>query len=247
MRKDPFLEQDSNKKHLFGVLESILRKIRPITFLVFYLFVAAVCSFCLGTALGVGWQVFSFISSLSSSGSWQWWFKGLGLALGFISYGYSLIIIVPLVNRALFLPSLVKPFRGNTYSLESMPWFLHNALLYIVRYTFLEFLTPSPFNVLFYKAMGMKIGKGVILNTTNISDACLITLGDYVTIGGSAHLLTHYSASGYLIVSTLKIGDRSTVGLKATVFGNVTIGNNCTITPHCCVLPKTVLPDKTKL
>jgi hypothetical protein len=241
--QDPFLENQSSKKNLWGLIESNLRKTRNLTFLFFYLLVVAICIFCMGSALAVGFLVFNYISSLHDS----YWLKGISLALSFLSYGFSLIIIVPFVNQILFLPQLLKPFRGNNYSLEAIPWFLHNALLYLVRYTFLEFLTPSPFNVWFYKAMGMKVGKGVVINTTNISDACLISLGDYVTIGGSAHLLTHYSAGGYLIVSTLHIGKKSTIGLKATVFGNSKIGENCIIIPHSVVLPKTQIADNTKV
>ena len=115
-----------------------------------------------------------------------------------------------------------------------MPWYLHNELIYIVRSSFLEFLTPSPLNVLFYRMMGMKIGKGVVINTRNISDACLIELGDYVTIGGSAQRMSHYSQSGYSIGSKIKMGKKTTVGIKVTIFGD-----NCLIKSHSVVLTKT--------
>lgn len=244
MKTDPFLDNSSSKKSWVGAIERGLKSVRPVAFGGFYLLVVLICLICLSLALSCAVGTYQLVISWGHKNLLT---QGAGLALGFLAYGTSLLIIVPLMNQILFLPKLVKPFRGNAYSLETMPWFLHNALLYIVRYSFLEFFTPSPFNVLFYKAMGMKVGKGVIINTTNISDACLISLGDYVTIGGSAHLLTHYSAGGYLIVSTLTIGTRSTIGLKATVFGGSSIGSNCTITPHTVILPKSSLPDNTKV
>jgi len=80
---------------------------------------------------------------------------GFGLASGFMVYGLSLIFVVPAVN--FILPLKVKPFRGPWYSLSAIPWYVHNGLTYMVRYTFLEFVTPSPLNVLFYRMMGMKL------------------------------------------------------------------------------------------
>jgi acetyltransferase-like isoleucine patch superfamily enzyme len=140
------------------------------------------------------------------------------------------------------MPFRLKPFRGGYYSLGAVPWYFHNALTYIVRYTFLEFITPTPMNILFYRMMGMKIGKNVHLNTTNISDPCLIEIGDKVTIGGSAHIIAHYASKGYIIVDHVKIGNGATVGLKATIMGDVEIGETAAIGPHEVILPKSRIP-----
>lgn len=46
--------------------------------------------------------------------------------------------------------------------------------------------------------MGMKLGKGVQINSTNISDPALIQMDDKVTIGGSATIIAHYASGGFL-------------------------------------------------
>ena len=97
-------------------------------------------------------------------------------------------------------------------------------------------------NILFYKLMGMKIGKGVHNNTTNISDPALLEIGDRVTIGGSAHLMAHYGQKGYLVLSRVKIESGVTIGLKATIMGNVEIGKGAVIGPHEVVYPKSRIP-----
>jgi acetyltransferase-like isoleucine patch superfamily enzyme len=94
--------------------------------------------------------------------------------------------------------------------------------------------------------MGMKVGKGAHINTTNISDPCLIEIGDKVTIGGSAHIIAHYASKGYIIVERVKIGDGVTIGMKATVMGDVEIGKGAVIAPHEVVLPKSRIPDGRK-
>ena len=91
--------------------------------------------------------------------------------------------------------------------------------------------------------MGMKIGKGSIINTSNISDPCLIEIGEYVTIGGSASLVAHYGQKGMLIIDRLVIKDKATIGLKASLFGDVVVGEGALVKAHEVVMPKTRIPD----
>ncbi|MGZ3723044.1 MAG: hypothetical protein ACXVA9_08950, partial [Bdellovibrionales bacterium] len=186
---------------------------------------------------------FNFIND--STAKWPLLFHyaagGFGLASAYFIFGVSLIFVVPAMN--FIMPFRVKPFRGPYYSLQAIPWFVHNGLTYMVRYMFLEFVTPSPLNILFYRMMGMKIGKGVVINSTNISDPSLITLGDYVTVGGSATIFAHYGQKGYLVISPVKVGKGTNIGLKASIMGGSTIGEDVMIKPHSAVLPKTTIPD----
>jgi acetyltransferase-like isoleucine patch superfamily enzyme len=123
-----------------------------------------------------------------------------------------------------------------------MPWYFHNLFTYIARYTFLEFATPSPFNVLFYRAMGMKMGKNVNINTVNISDPSMLELGKNVVLGGSASVICHYASSGFLIVAPVKIGDGATIGMKSTVMGDVHIGEGARLLPNSVLMPKSRVP-----
>ncbi len=163
----------------------------------------------------------------------------MSLSTGFFLYGFTLIFLAPLVN--LFLTGKLKAWRGPYYSAESFRWFLHNGLTYLVRFTFLEFVTPSPVSLLFYRMMGMKIGEGTIINSTWLSDPSLIELGKKVTIGGSVTIVAHYGQAGLLIIAPVKIGDGCTIGIKATIMGGVEIGAGARVMPHSVVLPKTVI------
>ncbi len=96
---------------------------------------------------------------------------------------------------------------------------------------------------LFYRMMGMKVGKGVIINTSNISDPCMITLGDHVVVGGSATIFGHYGQKGYLIIEPVVVGNNTNIGLKSSIMGDVQVGNNVNILPHSVLLPKTRVGD----
>ena len=95
--------------------------------------------------------------------------------------------------------------------------------------------------------MGMKIGKGVIINTTNISDPGLITLDDYVMLGGSVTLFAHYAMKGYLVQERVHIKQGANIGLGATIMGNVIIGKKARVLPHAVVLPGARIDDETSV
>lgn len=227
---------------LKGLFELLLRRFKVAmhitTMIPVYLFACAVLSFSLIPAV----SIFRYAQEQAVNQPFylQNIFFAFALGAGFFSYGFSLIFIVPTINY--LIGGRLKEWRGPYYSFESLRWFLHNGLTYLVRFTFLEFVTPSPLGILFYQMMGMKIGKGVQINSTWISDPSLIEIGDKATIGGSVTLVAHYGQGGLLIVAPVKIGANCTIGLKATVMGGVTIGDGAKILPHSIVLPKTVIP-----
>lgn len=237
----------SEKKGLVGSVETLLRKFRQAAFLFALVPIILAYVIALGTSLSPGlylyWTVEERLSAFPLLVKAP--ILGSTIAAGFILFIFTIIVIVPVLN----LPArfFINPYRGPWFSLESIPWFYHNALTYLVRYTVLDFITPTPLNIFFFRAMGMKVGKGCMINTSNISDPALIILGDYVTIGGSAYLMAHYGMKGYLIIDHLKIGAGTTVGLNAKILGGVDIGRRVAIAPNHTVFPKTKLADGTKV
>ncbi|HID40251.1 MAG TPA: hypothetical protein EYP36_12165 [Calditrichaeota bacterium] len=232
----------TSQKGIAGFLEYLLRRFRVGAFVAALIPVYFLGIIAMGISAAPGIFLFDIVQKLNTDwpATFQYISLGITLFTAYLLYGLTLIFVVPFFN--FILPFRIKPFRGSYFSLQSVPWYVHNAFTYIVRYTFLEFITPTPMNILFYRLMGMKIGKGVHINTTNISDPGLIEIGDRVTIGGSAHLMAHYGQKGYLVLSRLKIENGVTIGLKATIMGNVEIGKGAVIGPHEVVYPKSRIP-----
>jgi len=232
----------SDRSGLAGILESILRRFRMASYLIALIPLYLLCILAMSIAATPGIFFYHFIAAQARELPLIFFYAAcaFGFVSGYFLYGLTLIFVVPLFN--FLLPFKCKPFRGGYFSLSSVPWYFHNALTYIVRYTFLEFITPTPLNILFFRMMGMKIGKGVHINTSNISDPALIEIEDKVTIGGSVHLIAHYASKGYLIVEPVKIRKGVTIGLKATIMGDVEIGAGAVIAPHEVILPKSRVP-----
>ena len=245
-RPEDINSQSSVKAGFAAKLENVFRKFQMIGFSLLMAPITLLYVLCIGVALTPGLMIFSWAQtySLEFSLFYKSLFLGLSVGIGFVCFVFSLIFVVPLVNLPLI--PFVRPYRGPWFSVESIPWYYHNALTYLVRYTILDFLTPSPVNNLFYKMMGMKIGKGVMINTSNISDPCLIVLEDYVTIGGSAYMMAHYGMKGYLIIDKLHIKKGAMIGLAAKILGGVSIGEKAVVAPNVAVLPKTIIKDGEK-
>lgn len=247
MEKKEILDIDSTKSKragILGLVETFLKSFRMASFGILLVPIAFLYVFCMGLSLSPGIMLIEWV--LQQTQSLAAYIKypaiGMSIAAGYFIYGLCLIIVVPIVNK--FLPLKVKPCRTTWYSLSVIPWFYHNALTYLVRYTFLEFITPTPMNLMFFKMMGMKIGKGSIINTSHISDPCLIEIGDYVTIGGSATLIAHYGMKGILIIDKLQIKNKATIGLRASLMGDVIIGEGAVVFPHEVVMPKSRVEKK---
>ena len=243
MKQREDIDPQGSARHGFlGWYEKRLRQFKTpvliVTLLLFYVILATILGLAVTPAVWVVSSLFDW--SQSFSGFASYWIRGAAVVLGYLTFGFAAILVVPVPNRFILL--FLKPYRGPYYSLDVIWWYLHNILLYSVRYSFLEWVTPTPFNLYFYRMMGMKIGKRSDVNTTNISDAGLITMEDGVTIGGSATIIAHYAVQGYLIVQPVVIRKNVTIGLRAMILGGVEIGEGAKVLPNSVVLPKTVIP-----
>lgn len=238
-------DQKSRKQGALGFAETMLRRFKNLTFILAIFPIAMLYLICLSAALYPGSIIMTqFIEQARDmSLLTKTVFFAFGGSLSIVCFILVLVVIVPIVNAP--IKPFVKSYRGPWFSLESVPWFYHNALIYLVRYTVLNLITPSPISIFFFKAMGMKIGKNVLLNTGNISDACLIEIKDYATIGGSAYLMAHYGMKGYLIVDKLVIEKGANIGLHSYVMA-AEVGEYSTILPNSVVLPKTRIAPQTR-
>ncbi len=216
-------------------MQRILTIVGPLPFM-------ALAMTAAGLAMGVAIFVYQSLSlCIADVTSWvRFPLMGLIVAASYFAYGLSLLLIAPAIN--FLLGGLLKPYRGPAVSLSVLRWYVHCTMTLVVRYSFLEFVTPSAFATLYYRLMGMKIGNNVAINSTAIADPSLITMEDNVTIGGSASVLAHYAQGGYLVIAPVILRRGSTIGLRAVVMGGVEVGEKAKVLASSFVLPGTKIP-----
>ena len=242
--KKLFAEDQSRNPPPVNIFEAVLRRFARTSYLFAVLLMYFLASISFGMALAPALWVSHMMVSIFSplmTGDWLGWFvMGFTYALAFFVFGLSLMVTVCVLN--FILPTRFKRFKGGYYTIHAVPWFLHNGLFYLVRFTFLPFATLTPFGILFLKGMGMKIGKHAFINTDYISDPSFIELGDDVTLGGSVRIFAHYGGGGNLVIAPIKIHDRATLGAGSFVMGDVEIGEGAVILPHSVLLPGARVP-----
>lgn len=222
-----------------GALDRLIRRFGPVAHLLailaLYAFLALIIGLALAPALWLLAQWWPWAWSFGDPARWP--LAGLGIGLAFFVAGFALLLLVPAFN--FLLPTRVRPYHGAYYSIAAVPWALHNGLFYLARYTFLPYVTLTPFGPPFLRAMGMKIGRRAFINTEFISDPRLITLGEDVVIGGSVHLFAHWGGGGHLAIAPVVIERGATIGQKSTVMGDVIVGAGAKVLPHSVLLPGT--------
>ena len=233
----------SDRKGISGLVESTFRTFKTIghALLMLPLYVCSILILGFAVWPAAIWFNWSLDSTLGYSLIPRLMLLSFSGVAAFYIFGFSLLLILPIVNFLMRVK--LAEWRGPYYSLSTIKWYIHNGLTYLARYTILEFVTPTPFSNLFYRGMGMKIGDGVNINSTAISDPSLIEIGNNSTIGGSATIVAHYGQGGYLVLAPVKIGSRVTVGLRAVIMGGTVIGDHAKILPNSVVLPKTVIGE----
>lgn len=222
-----------------GAVDRFVRRFNSASYAAAVLLLYGVCASALGVALAPAlWLVRRWGPELWQAGGWPRLLAlGVLVASAAFVWGFALLVVVPIYNAV--LPTRLRRFHGGYFTAAAIPWYLHNGLFYLVRFTFLPFVTLTPFGIWFLRAMGMRMGRRPRISTEFISDPCMITLGDDVVIGGSAHLFCHYGGAGHLVIAPVVIGSRATIGLKATVMGDVVVGEDAIVLAHSVLLPGT--------
>jgi len=149
-----------------------------------------------------------------------------GFAFSYFVFGIVLMFVVAIVIRAFRIRLMPGTYKIG--GKESLIWLLNAGFISLVRFLFLPF-TRSSINIFFYRLLGAKIGKNVIINTTCVYDAHLLEIGDNTIIGGDAVIIGHSAEGNKLIVDPIKIGKNVPIGQYTTVLPGVIIEDGAII------------------
>lgn len=148
------------------------------------------------------------------------------ISFSYFIFGITLMFTVAIIIRVFRI--YLKPGIYKIGSKESLIWLLNAGLISLVRFLFLSF-TRTSINNIFYRMLGAKIGKNVIINTTGVYDPHLLEIGDNTVIGGDAVVIGHSAEKDKLIIAPIKIGKNVTIGQYTTILPGVVIEDGAVI------------------
>ena len=143
------------------------------------------------------------------------------LGIGYLIFGLAYLVLVILIRHLIRFRS-----REGDYpfiSSYAIRWAFLGSLVGLAKIVILNHIRGMPVLNAFFRMMGARIGRNVLINTSNIFDFDLIEIGDSAFIGGDAVIIGHVGERGLLRIRPVRIGPRCTVGQSSVVFPGATM------------------------
>ena len=105
-----------------------------------------------------------------------------------------------------------------------------------------EHLRGTPMLPWLMRLFGVKIGKGVFMDATDITEFDCVKIGDFSAVNAGACLQTHLYEDRMMKVGRIRVNEGVTVGAGSTVLYDTRIGDNTVIGPVTLVMKGEELP-----
>ena len=163
------------------------------------------------------------------------------LILFFIAAAYFTVVVKKiLIGR-------YKPSNKPLWSMFVWKNELVNSLCESLVYPSLVGMTMgTPFAAWFFRLMGVKVGKNVYFETTEITEFDLVTIGDNTSLNHRCTIQTHLFEDRVMKMSDLKIGNHCNLGSMSVVLYDSVMENNSSISALSLVMKGEVIQQGTK-
>lgn len=173
----------------------------------------------------------------------------LGLVLAFIGVAMLIAVAQAFICAAVkwLMMGVYKPLMKPMWSWWAMRteavavlyWGLGGKVLF-------EHLRGTPFLPWFLKLFGAKYGRGVWLDSTDITEFDCIDVGDFCTVNAHSALQTHLYEDRVMKVGRVKLGKGVCVGAGATVLYDTHVGDYAQVGLLTVIMKGENLPAHTR-
>lgn len=150
-------------------------------------------------------------------------------------------VAVKWLTMGVYKPT-VKPMWSwwalRTEAVAVMYWGMAGKVL-------LDHLRGTPFLPWALRLYGAKMGRGIYMDTTDITEFDCVSVGDYTVINSTAALQTHLYEDRVMKVGRVAVGRGVTIGCTATVLYDTHIGDFARIGPLTIIMKGEDLPAHT--
>jgi hypothetical protein len=147
-------------------------------------------------------------------------------AAAFVFFFFGLLLM-GFIIRLLSLG--IKPGRHDAASMTVLLWIILSGVWTLAVRLILPMVPMTPISQMFHRLSGCRIGRNVWINTINMIDCYMVSIGDNTIIGGDAIISPHVYESGKLLIQRITIGKNCLIGGQAYLSPGVTIGDGSVI------------------
>jgi non-ribosomal peptide synthetase-like protein len=109
-----------------------------------------------------------------------------------------------------------------------------------------EPLKGTPFVAWFFRALGASIGRRPYMGTTQLTEYDLVRIGDDVCVNEDATLQTHLFEDRVMKMSSIRIGDKCTIGSQSIVLYGARMESGSTLGHLSLLMKGEALPERTR-
>ncbi|NHZ65793.1 Pls/PosA family non-ribosomal peptide synthetase [Massilia genomosp. 1] len=110
---------------------------------------------------------------------------------------------------------------------------------------FMRYLRGTPWLPVAFRLLGCKMGRGVYLDTTDITEFDCVSIGDYSELNAFACPQTHLFEDRVMKIDHVEIGSKVTMGPRSAVLYSAKIGDNARLGPLTLVMKGEHIPAGT--
>jgi non-ribosomal peptide synthetase-like protein len=165
---------------------------------------------------------------------------GAGLFYSFVSFGLVCALKWLLVGR--YTPRHAPMWTLFVWLSEAVTV----AYESIAVPSLLEHLKGTPMLPWALRCLGAKIGKGVWLNTTDLTEFDCVEIGDHAELNAFSGPQTHLFEDRIMRIGRVTIGEGATLGVRTTVLYDASVGAHCRLGPLTLVAKGEHLPEATR-
>ena len=111
---------------------------------------------------------------------------------------------------------------------------------------FINFLRGTPMLPWALRLLGAKIGKGVYMDTTDMTEFDCVTIGDHAVLNAWCGPQTHLFEDRVMKIGRVEIGAHANIGTRCTVLYSASVGEGVRLGPLTLVMKGENLPANTQ-
>ena len=197
----------------------------------------------LAFVIASGYLIVQMVMPLA--GDEEWLQMSLGLALAGCLYGASSFLLVVALKWL-----LVGRYRPRAAPMWTPFVWLSEAVTNLYESlavpNFLDFLCGTPMLPYALRLLGAHIGRGVYLDTTDITEFDCVRIGDEAELNGSCGPQTHLFEDRVMKIGLVDIGSRATIGPCSTILYDTQVGDGVRLGPLTLIAKGERLPANTR-
>ena len=196
----------------------------------------------LALVIGAGYVIISAVMPLAEAGQWLALVVALGVSGLLYGVGCFLLVVALkwlMVGR--YQPRAVPMWTPFVWISEALTSMYESVAVP----NFLEYLRGTPMLPAMLRLLGVKIGRDVYLDTTDITEFDCVEIGDHSEFNAWSGPQTHLFEDRVMKIGRIRIGARVTVGIRSTVLYDTTLGDGVLLGPLTLVMKGEALPADT--